>query len=64
MVITWNTHKTAAGFEFRVYSFGYQVPNVTLKTGTCSSRAKAKLMAQKWVRFLKSNARTSGEEIA
>lgn len=59
MVITWHTHKVESGFQFRVYSFGYQVPNVELKTGICSSRAKAKLLAQKWARYFK--ARQQGE---
>lgn len=52
-VIGWNTTKTADGFQFRVYTVGYQVPTETLKTGICSSRAKAKLQAQKWARYLK-----------
>lgn len=56
-VITWNTHKTEGGFQFRVYTVGYQVASVELKTGVCSSRAKAKLLAQKWVRYLKAQQR-------
>jgi len=56
-VITWNTHKTATGYEFRVYTVGYQVPSEILKTGTCTSRAVAKLQAQKWVRYFKAMER-------
>lgn len=52
-VITWNTTKTAAGYEWRVYSFGYQIPETTLKTGVRTTRAKATLQARKWTRFLK-----------
>ncbi len=58
-VITWNTHKTEAGFEFRVFTVGYQVPSETLKSGVCASRAKAKLLAQKWVRYLKAQQRVA-----
>jgi hypothetical protein len=57
MVTTWNTHKTEAGFEFRVYRLGYQVPTETLKQGVCSSRAKAVLLAKKWVRWFKAQER-------
>ena len=53
-VITWNTTKVANGFEFRVYSFGYQIPQVTLKTGICPTRAMATLRARKWCRYFKS----------
>lgn len=56
MVTCWNTHKVANGYEFRVFAVGYQVPSVTLKTGLCSSRAKAVRQAKAWVRFLKANA--------
>ena len=56
-VIGWNTHKVTNGYEFRVYTVGYQVPSETLKTGVCSSRAIAKLQAQKWTRYFKAQAR-------
>jgi len=56
LVITWNTHKVETGYEFHVYSFGYQVPAVTLKKGICRSRAIAKSQAQKWVRYLNAKA--------
>ena len=55
MVITWNTTKTSQGFEFNVYTVGFQVPSQTLKTGVCSSRAKAVLQAKKWVRYFKAD---------
>jgi hypothetical protein len=58
-VIAWNTHKIEGGFRFDVYTVGYQVPSETLKTGVCSSRAKAKLLAQKWVRYLKAQQRVA-----
>lgn len=54
MVITWSTTKIETGFQFRVYSFGYQVPSETLKIGVCNTRAKAVLQAKKWSRYLKS----------
>lgn len=59
MVTTWNTHKTEAGFEFRVYRLGYQVPTVVLKTGVRPSRAKAVLLAKKWVRYFKAQERVA-----
>lgn len=52
-VVTWNTHKTAAGYQFKVYTVGYQVPTVVLKEGVMSSRARAKTRAQAWVRYYK-----------
>jgi hypothetical protein len=52
-VISWNTTKTADGFQYRVYSVTHGEPTKTLQVGTTSSRAKAKLMAQKWTRYLK-----------
>jgi hypothetical protein len=51
MTITWNTTKTSEGFEFRVFTVGYQVPSQELKTGVCPSRARAVLLAKKWVRY-------------
>lgn len=59
MVITWKTTKTAAGFEFRVYTFGYQIVSQTLKAGVCPTRAKAVLRAKKWCRYLKSQQRVA-----
>lgn len=56
-VITWNTHKVETGYEFHVYSFGYQMANETLKEGVCATRAKATLRAQKWTRYFKAQAR-------
>lgn len=55
-VITWNTRKTDAGFEYRVYSFGYQVPAETLKVGVVPTRAMATLRARKWKLFFKAQA--------
>ena len=59
MIITWNTSKTAQGFEFRVYQMGYQVPSQTLKTGVCVSRAQATLRAKKWTRYFKAQQKTA-----
>lgn len=56
-VITWRTTKTEKGFAFRVYSFGYQIPEITLKTGICPTRATATDRAKKWSRYLKSQQR-------
>lgn len=53
MVITWNTRKTAAGYEFIISRVGHQSYEV-LKTGTCLTRAKAVLLGKKWARYLKS----------
>jgi len=46
MVITWQTTKTESGYEYRVYSFGYQVPSVTLATGKARTRAIATRLAK------------------
>jgi len=59
MVITWNTHKTEAGFAFRVYTIGYQVQGETLKEGVCASRAQATLLAKKWTRYFKAQQRAA-----
>jgi len=56
-VITWNTHKTEGGFEFRVYTVGYQVPSEILKSGVCRTRAVAVRMAKQWTLYLKAQAR-------
>ena len=58
-VIGWNTHKVSNGFQFNVYSFGYQVETVILKTGVLPSRARAVLVAKKWTMFLKSQAQAA-----
>ena len=55
-VITWSTHKFATGYEWRVYSFGYQVPQETLKSGICNTRAKAMGEAKRWTIYLKGKA--------
>jgi hypothetical protein len=55
--ITWNTTKTAAGYEWKVYSFGYQIPNVTLASGVCATRERATYAAKKMTRFHKAQAR-------
>jgi hypothetical protein len=52
-VIAWNTTKTAEGFEFHVYSFGYQIPQETLKRGTARSRAIATRLGRQWARYFK-----------
>lgn len=55
-VITWNTHKVQGGFQFKVYTVGYQVPSETLKIGVCASRAKAVRLAKQWCLYLKRSA--------
>jgi hypothetical protein len=67
MNISWNTTKTAAGYNFRVYLIvgrteaegpfddGLYGRITTLKTGTCATRAQAKGLAQRWGRYLKAN---------
>lgn len=52
-VITFNTHKTEGGFEFHVYSFGYQLPTETLKRGVYRTRARATGHAKRWLRWFK-----------
>jgi hypothetical protein len=59
MIITWNTQKTAEGFEFRVYQFAYQVSSQTLKIGVCATRAQATLRAKKWTRYFKAQQRVA-----
>lgn len=59
MVITWNTHKTEAGFTFRVFTVGYQVQGETLKSGICASREQATRLAKKWVRYFKAQQRAA-----
>lgn len=63
--ISWNTTKTAEGFSFEVYEIvgrsepaaaGRYADLVTLKTGCRSTRAQAKGLAQRWVRYLKAQA--------
>lgn len=56
-VITWNTTKTAEGFEFHVYSFGYQIPDETLKRGVVRSRAIATRLGKQWAAYFKSQQR-------
>mgnify|MGYP001603658789 CR=1 FL=1 len=56
-VVSWNTTKTADGFAWTVYSFGYQLPTEVLKAGHCPTRAQATLRAKKWTRFIKSEQR-------
>lgn len=63
--ISWSTTKTTDGFGFKVYEVvGLAQPNaeghhaefVTLKTGSRTTRAQAKGLAQKWCRYLKAQA--------
>jgi hypothetical protein len=56
MIITWRTHKTPDGFQFRVYTFGYQTPETDLKTGTSLTRSKAVARAKKWARYFRAQA--------
>lgn len=57
MVITWNTHKVEGGFEYRVHTVGYQVAGETLRSGICSTRAKAVRLAKQWTIYLKAQQR-------
>jgi hypothetical protein len=59
---SWKTSKTANGFQFTVSlnqslsapnAEGRYVNTKVIKTGTLPTRARAKTMAQKWVRFFK-----------
>jgi hypothetical protein len=53
MVYGWQTTKTQSGYVWSVYKFAYQVPTVTIKSGTLSSRSKAVAAAKKWMVYLK-----------
>ena len=53
MVYGWQTTKTQSGYVWYVYKFAYQVPTVTIKSGTLSSRSKAVAAAKKWMVYLK-----------
>jgi hypothetical protein len=57
MVITWNTHKTEAGFAFKVFTVGYQVQGEVLKTGLCATREQATRKAKAWTRYFKAEQR-------
>lgn len=52
-VISWNTTKTAEGYEWRVYAVAYQAPTQTLKAGVVKSRAVATRLAKQWTLYLK-----------
>lgn len=56
-VITWRTRKVDGGFEYVVYSFGYQIPTETLKTGVVRTRAIATRLGKQWAAHLKSQRR-------
>lgn len=57
MVITWRTEKIDNGqFRYIVKRVGYQHQEI-IQTGIRSTRAQAKGMAQRWVRYLKAKAR-------
>lgn len=64
MVITWNTKKVAGGFEWRVYTVGYQMKSVVLKTGIRPTRAQAKGRAQKWHNYLNAMHKLGKLEVA
>lgn len=59
MIITWGTHKTEAGFEYRVYTVAYQAKSEILKTGLCATRAQAASKAKAWVRYFKAQQRAA-----
>ncbi len=52
-VISWNTHKVASGYEWRVYSLAYGDSTETLKTGTARTRAIATRLGRQWTLYLK-----------
>jgi hypothetical protein len=52
-IVTWNTAKTADGFEYHVYSFGHELPTITLKRGTVRTRAIAARLAKQWTLYHK-----------
>lgn len=64
MVITWNTKKVAGGYEWRVYTVGYQVKSITLKSGIRPTRAQAEGRAQKWMLYLSHQQKTGNLDIA
>jgi hypothetical protein len=55
-IVTWNTTKTADGFEFHVYSFGHELPTISLKRGTARTRAIATRLAKQWTLYHKRSA--------
>lgn len=58
LVISWNTHREVGGrFTATVYSAGYQIPRVTLKTAIFPTREKATGFAKRWTRYLKAEQR-------
>lgn len=59
-VITWNTHKTDAGYAYRVYTVGYRVASETLREGVCATRAIAVHRAKAWLRYYNAQARRVG----
>ena len=56
MVIMWTTHKTEAGFEFRVIAVEHGKKTETLNSGVYPTRAKAKAAGQKWTKYYKQQA--------
>lgn len=63
-VITWNTHKVDGGFEFHVYSFGYQLPQETLKRAVCATRAQATGEAKAWARWFEAHPHRAAAQAA
>jgi len=63
---TWKTTKVSNGFKFTVQEMvsrktpnkmGQYADTKTIKTGIRTSRPKAKLIAQKWIRYFKVKTR-------
>lgn len=52
-VVSWSTTKTAAGYEFKVYSFDHETPVVVHASGTLQTRAQAAAKAKAWTRYIK-----------
>lgn len=66
VIYTWRTKKVLSGFEYRVLKiiprntsniFGYYAYTTTIKRGILPTRTRAKLMAQKWVKYYNAKRR-------
>ena len=52
MAILYRTEKTAAGFQFQVYSVEHGKPSKILRDGICATRQQATARAKHWAKFL------------
>lgn len=60
-VAGWGTSKVEGGYKYRVYSFDYQVAEVTHFQGVRPTRAQAIGMAKRCVRYIHSLQRKAGK---